>query len=72
MSSQQKTQEKKAWHTPEIVVLIRNGDGSAGVLHSCRMSTQTQENPAVNHIMCIRARSHIMGCTSNCKDMSME
>jgi hypothetical protein len=72
MPRQQKTQKKKTWRTPEIVVLIRNGDGSAGVLHSCRMSTQTQENPAVNHMMCIRTRSQIMGCISSCKDKSME
>jgi hypothetical protein len=36
MADQQKTQEKKAWHTPEIIVLTRDREDQGMILRSCR------------------------------------
>ena len=42
MADQQKPQEKKAWSTPEIVVLTRSSEPENGVLKACKGSDQGQ------------------------------
>ncbi len=72
MADQQKTQEKKAWRTPEIVVLTRDSDESAGVLRDCKgagqddwtRSNQTSYNNSCNKVMYNK-------CTNFCAQITM-
>ena len=66
MSSQQKTQEKKAWHTPEIVVLTRGTASESQILRVCKTAT-CGNGPITMEATCMKRSSHMPYDCMHCK-----